>query len=71
MCLAVPGRIKVLKDGEATVDYGSQQRNARVFDGDYAVGDYVLVQMGFVAKKLDPKEAREAIKLWKSVEDQR
>ena len=62
MCLAVPGKIKSVNDGNAVVDYGVQQRTAAVVDGSFKKGDYVIVQGGVVVMKIPEKEAVAALK---------
>jgi hydrogenase expression/formation protein HypC len=63
MCLGIPGRIVELNDdgGFATgvVDFGGVRREvclAYVRD-DVALGDYVIVHVGFAISKVDEAEA--------------
>jgi hydrogenase expression/formation protein HypC len=63
MCLGIPGRIVELNDdgGFATgvVDFGGVRRDvclAYVRD-DVALGDYVIVHVGFAISKVDEAEA--------------
>ena len=64
MCLAVPGKVKNVNGKLVTVSYPSEDRD--VFSGgvDVEVGDYVLVQMGVIVKKIPEKEAKVALKSW-------
>jgi hydrogenase assembly chaperone HypC/HupF len=65
MCLAIPGKVKS-KDGmRLVVQYPQEER--QVLDGGVPVevGDYVLVQMGIVVKKLTQEEAESANEGWK------
>ena len=64
MCLAVPGKVKEVGGKVVTVEYPSEDR--KVFSGgvEVKVGDYVLVQMGVIVKKIPKKEAKIAIKAW-------
>lgn len=65
MCLAIPGKIKQIDRREALVAYPQDVRRAFLGDDVPAqVGDYVLVQMGVVVKKLTAKEADLALKTW-------
>ena len=52
MCLAVPGKIIKIEQHIATVDYGSEQRSARIVEGDFSVGDFVIVQGKIVIEKV-------------------
>ena len=70
MCLAIPGRIEKIEGKKAIIDYGTQKR-AAIVTGDIPVkkNDYVLVQMGCIVQKLSPKEAKESIKAWNSIQE--
>ncbi|MDR0771439.1 MAG: HypC/HybG/HupF family hydrogenase formation chaperone [Burkholderiales bacterium] len=59
MCLAIPVRIIEKKDDEtATVELSGvrHQVSLALVDG-VAVGDYVIVHVGYALSKLDPAEA--------------
>lgn len=64
MCLAVPGKVKKVDGNVVTVSYPGEDRE--VFSGgiEVEVGDYVLVQMGVIVKKIPKNEAKIAIKAW-------
>jgi len=63
MCLAIPGKIKQIDGREALVEYPHEVRRAFLGDDVPAqVGDYVMVQMGVVVKKLTAKEAETTLK---------
>jgi len=62
MCLAVPGKITELREESgvamARVDFGGVARNAcMAYLPEAAVGDYVLVHVGFAITRLDEEEA--------------
>ena len=64
MCLGIPGRIIERRDDAGlpvgTVDFGGVRREvclAYVAD-EVAVGDYVVVHVGFAISKVDEDEAR-------------
>ena len=65
MCLAVPGRVIAI-DGTAAlptgrIDFGGVTRAACLaFVPQVAVGDYVLVHVGFAIARLDEAAARRA-----------
>jgi hydrogenase assembly chaperone HypC/HupF len=65
VCLAIPGQVTKVKGKKAIVEYPGQTRSVLVGDEKANVGDYVLVQMGIVVKKLSKTEAQEALKAWK------
>ena len=64
MCLGIPGRIVDRRDDAGlavgTVDFGGVRREvclAYVAD-EVALGDYVVVHVGFAISKVDEEEAR-------------
>jgi hydrogenase assembly chaperone HypC/HupF len=65
MCLAIPGKVKKIEGMKITVEYPGETR--QILDGGIPVkvGEYVMVQMGVVIKKLTPKEAKVAQAAWK------
>ena len=54
MCLAIPARIEqILDDGNGIVDFGGVRRPVSLaLVDDVAVGDYVIVHVGFALQKL-------------------
>lgn len=66
MCLAVPGRV-VSTMGEdelrvGDVDFGGVARTTNLaFVPEAAVGDYVLVHVGFAIARIDEQVARETL----------
>jgi hydrogenase expression/formation protein HypC len=59
MCLAIPVQVtELLDDGRALVSAGGVLReiNTALVD-DLAVGDYVILHVGFALSKLDEREA--------------
>lgn len=66
MCLAIPGQIINIENSKATVKYPGESRIVMVGDEKVKKGDCVMVQMGIVIKVLSKKEAKEALKAWRS-----
>jgi len=68
MCLAIPGKIVKIESDTAVIDYSGEIRKASVslIDG-LKVGDYVLVNAGFVMEKIPEEQALQSIKAWKDV----
>jgi hydrogenase expression/formation protein HypC len=65
MCLAVPGRVVELLGEEdlraARVDFGGVVREVSLaFVPEAAVGDYVLVHVGFAIARIDEASAQAA-----------
>ena len=64
MCLALPARVVELIDGDnAVVDLGGVRKSISLalVEG-IAVGDYVIVHVGFALTRLDPAEAELTLK---------
>ena len=73
MCLAIPGRIVEFVDEEnaiAKVEVGGVRRNINLglLDRDkVALGDYVLVHVGFAMSRIDEQEAAETLRLLREI----
>ncbi len=66
MCLAIPAQVVELRDGDnAVVDLaGVRKEISLALVDDVAVGDYVIVHVGFALNKLDPEEAAQTLALF-------
>ncbi len=69
MCLIVPGKIIEINNNKVIVDYEIEKREANIIEGNFKVGDYVVIQGGFVTLKISETEAIEALKLYKKSQD--
>ena len=74
MCLAVPGKILELFQEEgvrmARVEFGGVVRNACMeYLPEAAVGDYVIVHVGFAISKVDEEEAQRTYQLLAEMEN--
>ena len=67
MCLAIPGKVVLIQDGKALVDYSGEKHEAIAKGIDIHIGDYVLVQFGMVVEKLNKEEALKAMENMKSL----
>jgi hydrogenase expression/formation protein HypC len=65
MCLALPARITEIHDDDtATVTLGGVRKQVSLaLIEDAAVGDYVVVHVGYALSKLDPAEAERTLAL--------
>lgn len=71
MCLAIPGQVVEMVDGQsdaAMVDVAGVRRSVDVgllaaIEGGVEVGDWVLVHVGFALSKVDEQEAHAALSL--------
>jgi hydrogenase expression/formation protein HypC len=68
MCLAIPGKIIKIDGREALIEYPGENRRAFLGDDVKAgLGDFVMVQMGVIVKKISAKEAGFALRAWRAV----
>lgn len=62
MCLAMPTRVIAIDNDLATVELdGVQKQISLALIDDVAVGDYVIVHVGFALQKLDEEEAKKTL----------
>ena len=63
MCLAIPARVAELLEGdEGVVDLaGVRKRISLALVDGVAVGDYVIVHVGYALTRLDPDEAQRTL----------
>jgi len=66
MCLAIPARIVELRaDDLAVVDLaGVKKEISLALVDNVAIGDYVIVHVGYALNKLDPDEAAKTLALF-------
>lgn len=72
MCLGVPGRvIEISDDGvlpTGVVDFGGIRKEAcLVYAPDAAVGDYVIVHVGFAISRVDEAEAERTLEVLRAM----
>jgi len=66
MCLAIPARVVELSgDDTAVVDLGGVRKDVSLaLVEDVALGDYLIIHVGFALNKLDPEEAEKTLALF-------
>ena len=66
MCLALPARIVELRENElGVVDLGGVRKEVSLaLVEDVAVGDYVIVHVGYALSKLDTEEAEATLRMF-------
>ena len=75
MCLGIPGRIldaATTEDGlrMGTVDFGGIRRGVCLsYTPEAAVGDYVIVHVGFAISVVDPVEAARTLEVLRAMPD--
>ena len=66
MCLAIPARVVALPEPDAAlveVDGVRKRISLALVDG-VAVGDYVIVHVGYALTRLDPEEAARTLEMF-------
>lgn len=65
MCLAIPARVvEIAENDQAIVDLGGVRKDVSMaLVEDVAVGDYVIVHVGYALTRLDPEEAEKTLAL--------
>jgi hydrogenase expression/formation protein HypC len=75
MCLAVPGKIISIEEADATfrngrVDFAGIVKNVNLsYVPDAAVGDYVVVHVGFALSIVDEKEAAQVFEYLRQMDE--
>jgi hydrogenase expression/formation protein HypC len=66
MCLAIPALIEELTTpGNAIVNLGGVRKEISLaLINDAAVGDYVIVHVGYALQKIDPQEAQRTLEMF-------
>ena len=68
MCLAIPAKIVKVDGIMATAEVGGVQKEISLaLIEDVAVGDYVIVHVGYALNRLDPEEAEQTLELFREV----
>jgi len=62
MCLAIPAKVVEIDGDQATIELGGVRKNISLaLVDDVALGDYVIVHVGYALTRLDPEEARKTL----------
>lgn len=66
MCLALPARVVELRDDDlAMIDLGGVRKEVSLaLVENVAVGDYVIIHVGYALQKLDAGEAAKTLELF-------
>ena len=65
MCLALPCKVVAIAGDNATIDVSGMKKDISLaLMDDVAVGDYVIVHVGYALTKLDPEEAEKTLALF-------
>ena len=65
MCLAIPAEIIAINGDTAQVSLGGVKKEISLaLLDDVAVGDYVLIHVGYALNKISPEEAEKTLQLF-------
>ena len=66
MCLALPARIvEIYGEDMAVIELGGVRKECSLaLIDDAAIGDYVIVHVGYALTRLDPEEAEKTLQLF-------
>ena len=73
MCLGIPGKIQSIRDDAGltmgVVDFGGVRREVclQYVADEVAVGDYVIVHVGFAISRVDEEEAQRTFEILKEM----
>jgi len=69
MCLAIPVKVEqLLEDDLAVVNIGGVKKEISIaLIEDLAVGDYVIMHVGYALNKIDPEEASKTLALFEEI----
>ncbi len=68
MCIAIPAEVIEMKEGNiGVVDYGDLKQEVRLDLVDVAVGDFVLVHVGFAIQRLSKEDGLSTRELFRQV----
>lgn len=65
MCLALPGKVVLVKNGVAVIDYNGEVREASIsFIPDIKEGEYVIVSARMIMQRVPEDDAKKTLALW-------
>ena len=69
MCLGVPGQVVEIDGSTAVVDFWGVRRKVAldVVDEEVAVGDHVLVHVGFAIRRIAPADLAETLAFFEAM----
>ncbi len=69
MCLAIPVKVEqLLADDVAVVNIGGVKKEISIaLIEDLAIGDYVIMHVGYALNKIDPEEAAKTLALFEEM----
>jgi len=70
MCLAVPMKLIKIEGSKGVVELSGVKKEVSLsLLTDFKIGDYLIIHAGFAIEKLNEKEAKETLSVWKEIEN--
>lgn len=71
MCLALPCKVVAIDGDTATIDVSGMKKDISLaLIDDIAIGDFVIVHVGYALTRLDPEEAEKTLALFAEMGEQ-
>lgn len=67
MCLGIPALVLERNGETGKVDFGGTLREVNLSLVDAQAGEYVIVHAGFAIQKIDEREARETLEIFREI----
>ena len=65
MCLQIPGKVIEIKNDKAIIDYEIEKREGKIMNVTPKIGDYVIVQAGFILDIVEKEKAESMLNMIK------
>jgi len=71
MCLALPCKVVAIDGDNATIDVSGMKKDISLaLIDDIAIGDFVIVHVGYALTRVDPEEAEKTLALFAEMGEQ-
>lgn len=71
MCLAIPSKVIEIDEEKNSVKVDTmgviREASLDISQDDIAIGDYVLLHIGYVINKIDQKDAEESLAIYREI----
>jgi hydrogenase expression/formation protein HypC len=68
MCLAVPMKLVKIEGNKGLVELSGVKKEVSLnLLKDAEIGDYLIIHAGFAIEKLNEKEAKKTLEIWKEI----
>jgi hydrogenase expression/formation protein HypC len=68
MCLAIPMKLIKFEGNKGVVELSGVKKEVSLsLLKDFKIGDYLIIHAGFAIEKLNEKEAKETLSVWREI----